>query len=166
MIVNDLSLDFVNESFYECGGKVCRKDSVRCSNWIDKNGYYILKFKTKQYKVHRILWILYNQKSIPDDYFIDHIDGNTTNNSKDNLRLVTSSENMYNRKINKNSKLGLKGIAIWKEKTGLIYYRCQIRKNNKKFVKLFPYTTSGLEHAKIWVREQREQHHGEFGRVK
>lgn len=49
----------------------------------------------KDYRVHRLVYIVYIGY-IPDDRVIDHIDGNTSNNSLSNLRCVTQSENCQN----------------------------------------------------------------------
>lgn len=161
--VNELTLDFVNSNFYNIDEVIYRKDGENCSNYIDKSGYYLIYFKKKDYKVHRILWVLFNQKPIPEDYFIDHIDLNKSNNSKENLRLATYSENNHNCKIRKDNKTGIKGICIKKNKTWT-YYCCQIGKNGKRINKQFPYNYDGLESAKAWLEQQREQLHGEFAR--
>lgn len=42
--------------------------------------------------------------------YVDHIDGDKSNNTDENLRVCTASENGYNRGTAKNNKLGIKGI--------------------------------------------------------
>ena len=59
---------------------------------------------------------------------VDHIDGNPLNNQFVNLRICTQKQNMYNRKINKNSKSGYKGVTYNK---GIEMYTAQIRYNGK-----------------------------------
>lgn len=70
MKINELSLEFVNENFYESDEKVLRKDGKKCSNNLDTKGYFRFQFKNKTYKSHRILWILRNQKEIPEMFII------------------------------------------------------------------------------------------------
>lgn len=45
---------------------------------------------------------------------VDHIDNDPQNNKIKNLRPVTHSQNMMNRKLNKNNKTGTKGVEITK----------------------------------------------------
>lgn len=50
----------------------------------------------KEYRAHRIIWILCNKEGIPEGMVIDHIDGNKQNNKIDNLRLATRRDNIAN----------------------------------------------------------------------
>lgn len=162
--VYNITVDFVNENFYNIGEVIYRKDGRKCSNYTSNKNYYLVWFKDKEYSVHRILWILYNQESIPDGLVIDHIDGNRKNNTKENLRLATYSQNSQNSKNRKNNSTGYKGISIKKDR-GYFYYYCQICRNYKSFFKQFPLTPSGLELAKTWLEFMRKELHGEFSKI-
>lgn len=63
----------------------------------ERNGYLRINFcinkKNHKRSLHRILYETFNGP-IPEGMFIDHIDGNRSNNSLSNLRLVTQSDNM------------------------------------------------------------------------
>ena len=48
----------------------------------------------------------------PEGMYIDHIDRNRQNDSIENLRYVTNSENQLNKGCNKNSKTGVKGLSL------------------------------------------------------
>lgn len=62
-----------------------------------------------RYYCHRIIWEMHNGP-IPGDLCIDHIDGDGTNNTLANLRLVTLSANQRNAKLPKNNRLGIQGV--------------------------------------------------------
>lgn len=63
------------------------KKTNYCRVRLSKNG------KVKTYYVHRIVWESVNGK-IPKQYQINHIDENKSNNSIDNLELLTPIENI------------------------------------------------------------------------
>ena len=69
---------------------------------INKQGYSQISIGYKKYKAHRLAWI-YVHGNLPN--IIDHIDGNTLNNSIINLRNVTSRKNSSNSKNHRNGKL-------------------------------------------------------------
>jgi hypothetical protein len=57
-------------------------------------------------RMHRFLM------QAPKHLVVDHIDGNTLNNRRANLRLATREENDKNRQLQKNNKTGFKGVTI------------------------------------------------------
>lgn len=96
---------------------------------IKKDGYVVARLKGKHVQVHRILYQLYHNIQLENEY-IDHIDGNPTNNKKDNLRLCSNSENQCNRAVQKNNKsTGIKNIRIYTNKSGNVYWVISVRKN-------------------------------------
>lgn len=72
-----------------------------------KNGYLGLKINKKDYRVHRIIYLMHHGY-MPE--FIDHIDGNPLNNNVENLRECTKSQNNYNSKIPSTNTSGMKGL--------------------------------------------------------
>ncbi|MBI0281504.1 HNH endonuclease [Cronobacter sakazakii] len=58
------------------------------------DGYYRVGVKRQKLSTHRVVWFLLNGDW---PFCIDHIDGNQANNSPENLRPVTLSENQHNR---------------------------------------------------------------------
>ena len=73
------------------------------------NGYSSTRFKGKEYRNHRIIWILHNGQ-IDQEKVIDHIDGDITNNKISNLRLVTRKINSRNLGSRKNNSTGVVGV--------------------------------------------------------
>ena len=63
-----------------------------------RKGYYQVRLFNKEYPngrlqyVHRLVWETFKGK-IPEGKEIDHIDGDTSNNSVDNLQILTPREN-------------------------------------------------------------------------
>ena len=88
----------------------------------------------KSMKFHRLVM------NPPKDMEVDHINHNTLDNRRENLRIVSHVVNMANRKRQYNNKFGLNGI---RQRNG--YYYVQIR-INKKLINLGRYET--LEEAK------------------
>lgn len=76
-------------------GKVSVTDTWRRAGSV-KNGYWIMKFKRSSLQIHRIVYAKYCGP-LEQDLVVNHKDGNPSNNSPDNLELVTQSENNFHR---------------------------------------------------------------------
>ena len=65
----------------------------------------------KNHRLNRLVAIAFigNPERKP---FVDHINGNITNNSVGNLRWATNTENNRNRKLNRNSTSKVKGVSF------------------------------------------------------
>jgi len=72
-------------------------------------GYIQVSFNKKYLLVHRLIWI-YHNGDIPDKFQIDHINGIRHDNRIENLRLVTNTQNSYNRPKTKRNASGYKGV--------------------------------------------------------
>ena len=95
---------------------------------LNSNGYIVLKLNNLPYKMHRIIWV-YHYDTISSNLQIDHIDGDKANNTIENLRLATNSQNNFNNKSSyRNSKSNILGVSWSKTKRKWV---SQICKNNK-----------------------------------
>lgn len=90
-------------------GKYERGDIGHCG-YIAMNGTWAVKFKMTMFKVHRIVWELSYGK-IPDNWIVDHLDGNPLNNLIENLRIVPAQYNCQNRGKSKNNTSGVTGVS-------------------------------------------------------
>jgi hypothetical protein len=89
---------------------------------------------------------------------VDHIDGNPANNSKDNLRVCTQSDNSKNRSKSRNNKTGFKGVC-WDKKAEKYRARIIVEYNQ---ISLGCYDTS--EEAHEAYKQAAVKHFGEFSR--
>jgi hypothetical protein len=84
-------------------------------------GYFTVMVKGYRTVAHRVIWEMFNG-SIPQDTFVDHIDGNKGNNKIENLRLATHSINCRNRMKQSNNRSGVTGVNCT-ETRGRRYWR-------------------------------------------
>jgi hypothetical protein len=76
------------------------------------DGYLLVRVFKKNYYFHRLAWAL--QTGEWPDKQVDHIDKNRQNNTFDNLRLASRSENQRNKNSAKNSSSKYLGVCFHK----------------------------------------------------
>lgn len=119
----------------------------------DTDSYYARRMEGKfpsRYMVHMSRVVVHT----PDDMKCDHINHNTLDNRKQNLRNATISQNNTNARIYKNNKLGEKHIIQYYSK-----FRVQIYKDKKRVI---CETFDSLEQAKKFRDAILPKVHGEF----
>ena len=123
------------------GGR--KADSM--AGYLPKKGpqYWRVKYKQKLYPCHRIVWSLKNNKLILPEEYVDHVDLNTKDN-RGELRLVTRSQNQYNRRAFKN-KSGYRWV-VYSKNTPNKPWKIIMRINGK--LEYFGYYSSAIEAAK------------------
>ena len=87
-------------------------DKIKNHCWgiHDVNNYLIIETKLKINNKYSILKLHRLIMNCPDGMIVDHINHNTLDNRKENLRICTYKENSENRNVQKNSKSGIRGI--------------------------------------------------------
>ena len=123
---------------------------------LKKNLVYFHKtIKQRTMSLHRyIAGLQYGNKNT-----VDHINGNTLDNRRSNLRICNNKENVRKRKINKNNTTGHKGVTYHKHKR---LFCARIRVDNKRIF-LGYFSTPELAHKAYC--EASKKYHGEFGRT-
>ena len=81
----------------------------RVAGSVKSRGYVIIRLGAKLYLAHRLAW-LYHYGVWPSGV-IDHIDGCPGNNAISNLRDCSQSNNMMNRRKQKNNSSGYTGVT-------------------------------------------------------
>lgn len=81
-------------------------DTVKNKHWyLGADGYPTGKINGKIYKFHKFIL-----EDFKNEYTYDHIDRNKLNNTRENLRKVTTEQNMWNSSLKKNNKTGVRGV--------------------------------------------------------
>lgn len=107
-------------------GKTSGAQVGRPAGSPDKNGYLVICLDGKKYWAARLAFFWMTGQWPRHD--ADHRNRNPSNNQWTNLRDATTSQNMQNKRIQKNNSVGLKGVGRHKIKgiwTGK--YRARIK---------------------------------------
>lgn len=99
--------------------------------------YYICHRKVNQkcYKLHRFI------TNCPEDMEVDHINHDTLDNRKSNLRVCTHFENQQNLRSKSTEKTG-----VYQRKNGR--WVASISKNKERFTKEFKYKEDAIKYRK------------------
>jgi hypothetical protein len=135
--------DFIKLNRYKWHYNVKRKGD---------QGYAQRKSKNKIIYMHDFI------VNCPPNKIVDHKDGDSLNNKKENLRICTQTNNMMNKSIMSNNKSGYKGVHFHKQ-TGK--WRAQIKVKGKiKSLGLF----DNPEDASKIRNKAAKLYHGEFAK--
>jgi hypothetical protein len=126
-ITSILSLDFKTGVLFwnfrkENGSKAVKAWNTRYAGRpagnAQERGYLSIRINNKSYLAHRIVYLIATGID-PIGFDIDHIDGSTLNNSPSNLRMVSHSENLFNRKgASASSSTGVRNVYQSKTRNG------------------------------------------------
>lgn len=122
---------------------------------VNCDGYSHVMINRKIYKSHRLIY-LYHYGNLPD--YLDHIDGNRSNNKVENLRECTTSQNNCNAGLSNKNTSGAKGVSWHKHNKK---WQVQIKLNKKlKHIGYF----DDFELAELVAIEARNKYYKEFAR--
>ena len=151
--MNELTQEYVRELFDYRGGELYRKVSrannkVKSGNLVGSdqgNGYREVTIDGKSYYIHRLIF-LYHHGYLPE--FLDHIDGDKSNNDILNLRGVTRSQNQQNSRKTKSydgkpTSSRFKGVS-WNKQLKKWDVRIQIN-GKRKYLGLYDYEIKAAE---------------------
>ena len=128
-------------------------DKIKDYKWrVNDQGYALtdIKGSTKKIRLHRLIM------NCPEDKVVDHINHNTLDNRKSNLRICTLQQNNKNQKKKTNNKSGVIGVS-WDNSRGKW---CAQIMHNHKHIHLGRFDT--IEEA-IEARKQAEiTYYGEY----
>lgn len=127
-------------------------DLIKEYKWaIDGNGYASYsREKEKTVLMHRLI------TNCPKDMLVDHINHNILDNRKENLRIVTKSQNLMNRDLGRNNESGCNGVN-WFKKSRKWMVRITV---DNKIIYLGLY--ENLEDAIKVRKEAEEKYFGEY----
>jgi hypothetical protein len=128
------------------------KIGEKAGTWAT-HGYWRIKFDGVTYMAHKLIYAMHNGGTYPD--YIDHIDGNKSNNKLDNLRPATNIQNAQNVGLHKNSTTGIKNVSWSPSKNR---WKVLISANGKRK----SWLVKDLELAELVAIEARNKYHGSY----
>ena len=140
------------------GGRINKKIGD-IAGTINKDGYRWISVAGSCEKASRLAWLYMTEKYPPAGLLVDHKNTITFDDSWDNLRLATTSQNMQNKSIDREHSTQIKGISTNRSGGNPPTYTARLTVNKKLvFCKNF----KTIEEASVAIKEAREKYHGEF----
>ena len=150
---------FLKERYIYKDGELVYRQKVRgtvkgqVAGTSFKDTYRKVSIDNKLYFVHRLVY-LYHTGELPE--YVDHINGDRTDNRISNLRSATHSENIKNSKLREDSKSGYKNVSYHKKRN---HWVVSLKVNGyQKYIGAF----KELELAGLVANQAREKYYGEF----
>lgn len=135
-----------------------RKKAGSEAGTLMHTGYIRININKNSYAAHRLAWLMYY--GVEPDGFIDHANGDRSDNRIANLRLATREQNAWNANQYKNNRTGLKGVHYNSRDKR---YIAQITKSGKRIC-LGSFTDKHEAHS-AYTRAA-DLLHGEFSSTK
>jgi hypothetical protein len=128
-----------------------------------QTGYISIAVNGKSYYAHRLAWVYINGNVLNVEDKLDHINRIRTDNSIDNLRIASISENACNTGVLVRNTSGIKGLSY---RTRSNTFEGSLVKEGKLYSKSYSVSKYGYEKAKelaiVFINEQRSLQHKQF----
>lgn len=137
-------------------GKFYRRGTAKEVGTRRPKGYVFICVGTKRVAAHRLIYLL-AYGSDPGDFFVDHINGDASDNRPENLRLATLAQNTRNMKsARRDSSTQIRGVQ-W-HKRDRIWYASVTKNGKSHHVGCY----KDIDAAIAAVRSKRTELFGEF----
>lgn len=127
---------------------------------LSKKGYARRNFwindKRTVQPMHRFI------NKTPHGLQTDHIDGNKLNNQKSNLRTCTNSQNMMNKSVHKNNRLGIRGVRITRRKRKSSIYESISARISVNGASIYLGAFKTVKEAALAYNDAAKKYFGEF----
>ncbi len=133
-----------------------RKGHRSLAGGVANTGYWRVNIDGKKYQTHRLIYLMFYGR-VPE--FVDHIDGDKTNNRIENLRAATRAQNQHNRRVRHDSVSGSKNVR-WDKKAAKWRVVMRLTQHKQQHIGFF----DDFELAKFVASEYHDKYHGDFAR--
>ena len=151
--VDDEDFEFLSKHKW-CADFAPRRNIYYALTWIKRPN----SIKTTTLRMHRMIM------NPPKGMVVDHINGDTLDNRKSNLRICTVQQNVFNSKIQKRNKTGMKGVRFVEREGRKPKYIAYITNSKRKPIQKYIGFFDTFEEAKNAYLAEAKKVHGEFGK--
>lgn len=122
-------------------------DGTWYASYDNRREYFYVTMDRKRISHHLARELL----NVPSGFVVDHINQNTLDNRRSNLRIATIAENAQNQRLNRNSTSGIRGVYYRRDRDK---WQASIQlKGKKKFIGIYG-TPEDAERAVIKARRE------------
>ena len=112
VVLDDYAIGFATNTHNEFYIDIDDLNQMQKYSWYESDtGYLMSRINNKIVRMHRLIMNVKDKKIV-----IDHINHNTLDNRKNNLRIATNSQNNMNKRLLSNSTSGITGVSWDKRK--------------------------------------------------
>jgi dCMP deaminase len=117
---------------------------------VNNNGYVNILINNKLWLLHRYIIIEILKQTVNEGYVVDHINNNKLDNRKENLRIISKSDNSRNKIKKKNATSKYYGVFYHKKENK---WRTSINYNNKNYIAIYDNEIHAAYHYDLWLQK-------------